>query len=1535
MDLEAIIKKIQDDRLSDSDAALKNIASSEKYLQQSYEGRYLFELIQNVRDANKTSNTTGSVFIELKDNTLSVSNTGAPFSEKGINSITTIGDSPKESQEFIGFKGIGFKSVFEVSEIPLVITEWGAVEFNKIKTKQLLIDRNFQDREIPLFFIPHFNTSKLTEDEVENGIVTKIILPLKSKTNLDSIHKAFDEIGVHQLLLLGCLNKLIFTQVDKTYDFEITEYETTDKVCIRKNDEVNWFKHFKPSSKIDIPQAIIDQLEDKEKEIYEKEPYVDISLVFDLDEKGKMIKNERSKLYLFYPTEISSGFEFIIHSYFLVNPERKALRNSPLNIFILQCIADYLSNEWLGIAKKQYKGNFLSFLAFKRNEEASILNFLYDRLIESLKDKNILFDSITKKYYKTDEIILADGFYKGLFPDNKIGNKRLVYIDDKNTRDWLIAEFTIEYLSFETIADNIEKECKIQKGKGNIKYFENLYKYLVEYNDLNLSEKKILLTSRMQLLSSEDDVFYGMKDKIDFPLSIQKKIHFIHPKIVISDKRQGKGQTGFIEYNTELLVNRLLKLYDDSAIPPLDILISLLKINIPERLLIDVRQKVLLPVYSKTKWLNPFLNPIYVENSELKNLYSPDKFIDFTELMSVGFNKETITEKLLILGAWNVPAIYFSDKTFTIRNNDSRYDYLNSISGYSTPLYQINGDWLLDIPLQFNFWFTITIRNNWNNYVRIIENDYKYAVRYKSQTSYYNTVYKNQRKLLSTFVKFLKEEKWIVTEDNNENLSVKEVVGIEPLENLQVESYKYKKFIKVFPIQFSYNVEFIDVINLVHLDTRNLDTFKNTLTRIYNQYKSKQDIEKDFKDFYNKILSKLFDLYNSSVLYRNDISTLKYTYFLGINELNNKFEWKLSNQIYYIEDKPSYNILPIEIKRIIQPHFTNRDKNRFGQIGKKLGLDFKKVFNQKVANVNLLKSKIFYEWFPNISECLALVEAQLSTNLDNIFDNVRISKVNICSSFDVIIYKETDEIITLSDKEFKIEFNDNIVVFVNENLVGKKSIFYANVLNDILVELLGRDLNTIRITLSNFIAHNDKSNFLESYEVSQDRIDEIKVALTGYTLNKQQLFWLSILNIKTVTNPLDYLIDGRVDIESIFAYFNIPVSESIQINNRINFDVINQISNIEPLFYLFNIFNISVKEFNDNSGIKIDFSQHYNFQIEGIKQKCKPLFVNKLYDFLSDKDTQEKANFQDNVDAYFRESIYNVNGDELKVDVNELYISAFRKKYPYLSILPEQIDVPVKDKTLKIYRTNKTNFDKLIGDKKDSERVTEEFLAINTNRSILYFYEAIPFLLTQYNEFYTRSITQLAEIQANSLDLSQYQNNPNLSIIQQGTNSVESSTNFKPKGNNSNGSRYDGSTQNPKNNLIGLVGEKSVYELLLMKYQSTEWVSKNAAKANVNPEGSDSHGYDITYVDENNQVQYIEVKSKSDNQNHFYISYPEYCMALEKNESYHIIIVKNALDNDKREIIDIGNIFLLDNESDLFNNKKFTANFNTMEIYYK
>jgi hypothetical protein len=122
MNLEKFLQ-LQGERISDSDAGLQNSAKGERYLQQSYEGRYLFELIQNDRDANKLANIKGHIIIEVYEDKLLIANTCQPFDEKGIEGITLIENSTKGTQRFIGFKGIGFKSVVEISDNPRVITK--------------------------------------------------------------------------------------------------------------------------------------------------------------------------------------------------------------------------------------------------------------------------------------------------------------------------------------------------------------------------------------------------------------------------------------------------------------------------------------------------------------------------------------------------------------------------------------------------------------------------------------------------------------------------------------------------------------------------------------------------------------------------------------------------------------------------------------------------------------------------------------------------------------------------------------------------------------------------------------------------------------------------------------------------------------------------------------------------------------------------------------------------------------------------------------------------------------------------------------------------------------------------------------------------------------------------------------------------------------------------------------------------------------------------------------------------------------------
>lgn len=92
---------------------------------QEYEGRFLVELIQNGYDANPPDSTQGhiEVLLDLTEGThgvLYVANTGRPFTYGNFDAITDIAQSDKPPGEGIGNKGVGFKSVLQVSEWPEV-----------------------------------------------------------------------------------------------------------------------------------------------------------------------------------------------------------------------------------------------------------------------------------------------------------------------------------------------------------------------------------------------------------------------------------------------------------------------------------------------------------------------------------------------------------------------------------------------------------------------------------------------------------------------------------------------------------------------------------------------------------------------------------------------------------------------------------------------------------------------------------------------------------------------------------------------------------------------------------------------------------------------------------------------------------------------------------------------------------------------------------------------------------------------------------------------------------------------------------------------------------------------------------------------------------------------------------------------------------------------------------------------------------------------------------------------------------------------
>src|SRR6476661_10664920 len=94
-ELKSVVQELHQGGLNMTSEGMTYAAETEGYIQQSYEGRSLFELIQNARDANQLAGKAGAVWFELKDGVLSIANTGLPFSRAGIRAVSRVGESTK------------------------------------------------------------------------------------------------------------------------------------------------------------------------------------------------------------------------------------------------------------------------------------------------------------------------------------------------------------------------------------------------------------------------------------------------------------------------------------------------------------------------------------------------------------------------------------------------------------------------------------------------------------------------------------------------------------------------------------------------------------------------------------------------------------------------------------------------------------------------------------------------------------------------------------------------------------------------------------------------------------------------------------------------------------------------------------------------------------------------------------------------------------------------------------------------------------------------------------------------------------------------------------------------------------------------------------------------------------------------------------------------------------------------------------------------------------------------------------------------
>lgn len=233
-------------------------ASMGESIASDYHGRFLIELIQNANDVHPDDRSDGAieVILDLAEGpfgVLYVANGGMPFQPKNVDALCDMGLSSKPPGESIGNKGLGFRSVHHVTDVPHVFSrasEGVADRFDGFCFRfagnedldRLIANprhRELAKTDLPLFHIPVWESEQpdAVSRFARQGYSSVIALPLRSVDAVADVRREFASVresGVPLLLFLPRLARLTVKVLgtDGTVEDEIALDRTEDTVEI-------------------------------------------------------------------------------------------------------------------------------------------------------------------------------------------------------------------------------------------------------------------------------------------------------------------------------------------------------------------------------------------------------------------------------------------------------------------------------------------------------------------------------------------------------------------------------------------------------------------------------------------------------------------------------------------------------------------------------------------------------------------------------------------------------------------------------------------------------------------------------------------------------------------------------------------------------------------------------------------------------------------------------------------------------------------------------------------------------------------------------------------------------------------------------------------------------------------------------------------------------------------------------------------------------------------------------------------------------
>jgi hypothetical protein len=339
------VNKILEKRKTQDDNAADLARSLVKFSLDIYgdKNRFIYELLQNANDSAILGANVQVAFAVVEGRWLVVSHDGKGFNEADLSGLTSVGVSSdkRENADAIGYKGIGFKSVFAVSE-------WVYIESGDYRFR---FDRSAwpYPSKTPWQIIPIWTEPADVPEAVRDHLAARpshVAFAIRLRDDFDVVACLQNTFRDPNILLF--LTRVAALDLVLPIPCRLERQVSDQEIAIHRDGKVEsrWLTR---TFTFDVPTELRQKLAQSEDypEKLRNATQASINFAASLDANGQL-NGKRHPVYTFLPTDVNLELPFVINGNFVLTASRQSAQDSdPWNAFLFQhaggCTATWLA----------------------------------------------------------------------------------------------------------------------------------------------------------------------------------------------------------------------------------------------------------------------------------------------------------------------------------------------------------------------------------------------------------------------------------------------------------------------------------------------------------------------------------------------------------------------------------------------------------------------------------------------------------------------------------------------------------------------------------------------------------------------------------------------------------------------------------------------------------------------------------------------------------------------------------------------------------------------------------------------------------------------------------------------------------------------------------------------------------------------------------------------------------------------------------------------------------------------------------------